>query len=76
MMDEKDRKVTLTTNWSGEGTVSVSYSSGAATVDFDKDSWTSSVKLTIKPWSVGATVVTFSTDGKTEPFKMLIIVVD
>lgn len=74
--NEKDRKVTLTTNWSGEGTVSVSYSSGAATVDFDKNSWTSSVKLTIKPWSVGATVVTFSTDGKTEPFKMLIIVVD
>ena len=74
--NERDRKITLTTNWSGEGTVSASYSSDAAMVEFDSDSWTSSVKLTIIPRRVGATVVTFSSDGKTEPFKMLIIVVD
>lgn len=74
--NEKDKKFTLTTNWSGQGTVSVSYSSTAATVDFDKDSWGSSVKMTVKPWRVGATVVTFSTDAKADPFKMLIVVVE
>ena len=74
--NENNRKFTLTTNWSGDGTVSVSYSSNAARVEFDKDTWYSSTTMTVKPRSVGATVVTFSTTAKPEPFKMLIIVVD
>ena len=74
--NEKDRKFTLTANWSRGGSVGVSYSSSAATVSFDKDSWYTSTTMTVKPWSVGATVVTFTNDVNSDTFKILIIVTD
>ena len=74
--NEKDRKFTLTANWSRGGSVGVSYSSSAATVSFDKDSWYTSTTMTVKPWSVGATVVTFTNDVNSDTFKILIIVID
>ena len=74
--NETDRKFTLTAHWGSGGTVSVSYSSNAAYVDFDKDSWSSTVKITVKPRNVGATVVTFSNDVNSDKFKILIIVTE
>lgn len=74
--NEKDRKFTLTANWTSYGYVDVSYSSYAATVSFDKDSWSTSTKMTVNPHSVGATVVTFSNTVNNDTFKILIIVTD
>lgn len=74
--NEKDRKFKLTANWSQGGNVEVSYSSTAATVSFDKDSWYTSTTMTVKPWAVGATVVTFSNDVNSDTFKILVIVTD
>ncbi len=74
--NEKDRKFTLTANWPSYGYVEVSYSSYAATVSFDKDSWSTSTKMTVNPHSVGATVVTFSNTVNNDTFKILIIVTD
>ena len=74
--NEKDRKFTLTANWPSYGYVDVSYSSYAATVSFDKDSWSTSTKMTVIPHSVGATVVTFSNTVNSDTFKILIIVTD
>ena len=74
--NEKDRKFTLTANWPSYGYVDVSYSSYAATVSFDKDSWSTSTKMTVNPHSVGATVVTFSNTVNSDTFKILIIVTD
>lgn len=73
--DEKDRKFTLTANWTSGGSVSVDYSrSDAATVAFDSDSWTTSTKVTVQPWRLGVTVVTFSNNVNSQTFKVLIIV--
>lgn len=74
--NETDRQFTLTAHWGSGGTVSVSYSSNAASVDFDKDSWSSTVKMTVNPRNVGATVVTFSNDVNSDKFKILIIVTE
>ena len=74
--NETDRKFTLTAHWGSGGTVSVSYSSNAASVDFDKDSWSSTVKMTVNPRNIGATVVTFSNDVNSDKFKILIIVTE
>lgn len=74
--NETDRKFTLTAHWSSGGTVSVSYSSNAASLDFDKDSWSTTVKMTVNPRNVGATVVTFSNDVNSDKFKILIIVTE
>lgn len=74
--NEKDRKFKLTANWSQGGSVEVSYSSNAAAVSFDKDSWYTSTTMTVRPWSVGATVVTFTNDVNSDSFKILIIVTD
>ena len=74
--NETDRKFTLTAHWGSGGTVSVSYSSNAASLDFDKDSWSSTVKMTVNPRNVGATVVTFSNDVNSDKFKILIIVTE
>ena len=68
------KKITLTANWSNGGTVSLSYSSYAANVDFDQDSWTYSTKLSIEGLSPGVEVVTFSNDVDTKKFKIIIIV--
>lgn len=73
--NEKNRKFTLTANWSNGGTVNVKYSGSGAYVSFDNDSWSTSTKMTIEPRSEGATVVTFSNDVDSKTFKVLIIVV-
>lgn len=73
---EKNRKLTLTTEWSGSGTVSWECSSDAASISFDEDSWSSSVGITIVPQRAGVTVVTFSNDMGAGTFKVLIIVTD
>lgn len=67
-------KIKLTAHWNPGGSVSVNYSSSAARVSFDKDSWSTSTTLTIKPKEVGATVVTFSNDVDSKTFKVLIVV--
>lgn len=74
--DEKDRKFTLTTSWSGSGKVSVSYSGYSAKVSFDNESWNNSTKMTVEPKMAGITVVKFSNDVNSQTFKMIIIVKD
>lgn len=71
---EKNRKLTLTTDWSGSGTVSWECSGDAAGISFDEDSWSSSVGITIVPQRAGVTVVTFSNNMGAGTFKVLIIV--
>lgn len=71
---QENRKFTLTANWPNGGTVSVDYSSFAATVDFDKDSWTTSTPMTITPHRAGVTTVTFSNDVNSETFQIVIVV--
>ena len=72
--NEKDRKFTLTTSWSGSGKVSVSYSGYSAKVSFDNESWNNSTKMTVEPKMEGITVVKFSNDVNSQTFKMIIIV--
>lgn len=74
--NEKDRKFTLTANWPSSGYVEVSYSTYAATVSFDNESWSTSTTMTVNPRFVGATVVTFSNTVNSDEFKILIIVTD
>ena len=75
--NERNRKFTLTANWTSGGTVSVDYfRSGVATVAFDNDSWTTSTKMTVRPWGSGVTAVTFSNNVNSQTFKVLIIVTD
>ncbi len=71
---ETSRKFTLTANWSNGGNVSVSYSSFAAFVSFDNNSWYTSTAMTVEPASEGVTVVTFSNDVNYDTFKILIVV--
>lgn len=72
---ERDRKFTLTTNIAGTSTISVQYSDpSVATVQFDKNSWRSSVQLSVIPKKSGTTVVTFSADSVTRQVKVLIVV--
>lgn len=74
---ERDRKFTLTANWTSGGSVSVDYSrSNAATVAFDNDSWETSTKMTVEPWRLGVTAVTFSNNVNSQTFKVLIIVTE
>lgn len=74
--NEKNRKFTLTANWANGGTVSVRYNSWSpsAYVDFDKNSWTTSTKMTIDPRKTGITVVTFSNSVNSQTFNVIIIV--
>lgn len=74
--NELNRKFTLTANWISGGSVSADYSSFAASVSFDNDSWYTSTTMTINPMHEGATVVTFSNDVDSKAFKILIIVTD
>lgn len=74
--NERDRKFKLTANWSGGGTVSYECSSSAATVSFDKDSWSVSTPITIHPVREGVCVITFSSSETEETFKVLIVVTD
>lgn len=70
------RKFTLTAYWPDGGTVSVDYSSIAATVNFDKNSWETSTSMTITPHFAGATTVTFSNNVDSETFQIVIVVTD
>lgn len=74
--NEKNRKFTLTANWSNGGTVSVDYDTyfPAAYVDFDQNSWSTSTKMTITPNFSGITVVTFSNDVNRQTFDIIIVV--
>lgn len=73
---EKNRKINLTAYSSLGRTVSVSYSSNAARIDFDKEKWTSSTPLTILPNEEGSTIVTFEDCDDNKSFKILIIVTE
>lgn len=68
------KKITLTANWSNGGTVTISYSSYAAYVDFDQNNWTYSTTLSIEGNSSGISVVTFSNNVDSKTFKIIIIV--
>lgn len=72
--NETNRKFTLTANWPNGGSVSIDYSGYSALVNFDNDSWTTSTKMSIEPWSEGVTTVTFSNDVDSKTFKIIIIV--
>lgn len=74
--NEKNRKFTLTANWSNGGTVSIDYDSlrPSAYVDFDQDEWSTSTKMSVTPSKAGVTVVTFSNDVNRQSFNMIIIV--
>lgn len=74
--DTTDRKFILTAHWSNYGTVSIDYDGVAALVTFDKNSWSTSTTMTVNPWKVGVTTVTFSNDVDAHTFKILIIVTD
>ena len=74
--NETGRKITLTTTYGGGGTVNVDYSSYAATLEFDEDSWYSTTTLTVDPSYAGVTVATFSNTENSQTFKVLIIVTD
>ena len=78
VVDKNDTscKFTLTANWSYGGTVSVDYSSSAAWVSFDNNTWSKSTTMTVHPLWEGITVVTFSNDVDSKTFKVLIIVTD
>ena len=67
-------KIKLTAHWSNWGYVNVDYSSNAARVIFDKNTWTTSTTMTIDPNKEGVTVVTFSNTADSKTFKVLIIV--
>lgn len=73
---DKSRTFTLTAYWSSGGYVSLAYSSYAATVSFDSDSWNYYTTMTVEPRYVGATVVTFSNSVDSNSFRILIIVTD
>ena len=73
--NEKNRQFTLTAHWSSGGTVYMDYSSYAAWVTFDNDTWRKSTTMTVHPQEKGMTVVTFRNDVDLETFKILIIVV-
>ncbi len=75
---QTNRKITLTANWSGGGTVEMSYSKSypSAWIDFDNDSWYTSTTMTIDPNYAGVTVVTFSNDVDSKQFSIIIIVTD
>ena len=74
--NETGRKITLTTTYDGGGSVSVDYSSYAATLEFDEDTWYSTTTLTVDPSYEGVTVATFSNTENSQTFKVLIIVTD
>lgn len=72
--NETGRKITLTTTYDGGGSVSVNYSSYAATLEFDEETWYSTTTLTVDPSYEGVTVATFSNTENSQTFKVLIIV--
>jgi RNA polymerase subunit RPABC4/transcription elongation factor Spt4 len=76
--NQKNRKFTLTANWSNGGTVSTSYSPSlpCAYVSFDNNEWNTSTTMTIEPYRTGITTVTFSNDVDSKTFKVIIIVTD
>lgn len=73
---EHNKKIKLTANWPEGGEVSVDYSSDAAELFFDDDSWTTSTQLTVKPIKTGVVVVTFSNTEDNNKFKILIVVTE
>ena len=73
---EFNKKFNLTAYWSNGGSVIVSYSSDAAKVSFDNESWSKSTEMTVIPREVGVTVVTFSNNVDSKSFKILIVVED
>ncbi len=73
--NEKNRKFTLTANWTNGGSVSIDYYlSSAAYIDFDQDSWLTSTQMTIYPLHPGITGVTFSNSVNSQVFDVIIIV--
>ncbi len=68
------QKITLTANWNNGGSVTISRSTSAASIDFDQNSWTYSTTLSIKGNSVGISVVTFSNNVNSQQFKIIVIV--
>lgn len=74
--DEEDRRFTLTAHDLDEDSITVSYSSDAATVSFDEDEWKKKVNVEVSPNHPGVTVVTFENDKNGKSFEFLIIVTD
>jgi hypothetical protein len=74
---DTSKKITLTAYWSSGGSVSTSNSSFlTAGIVFDNDSWSRTTTMTIKPYSEGLSIITFSNDVDSKTFKIMIIVTD
>ena len=74
--DEQDRRFTLTAHNLDKDSITVSYSSDAATVSFDKDQWRLKVNVEVIPNHPGVSVVTFEDDKSGKSFDFLIIVTE
>lgn len=76
--NQKNRKFTLTANWSSGGTVTTSYSPSfpCAYVSFDNNKWNTSTTMTVEPNRTGITTVTFSNNVDSKKFKVIIIVIE
>ena len=77
---QTNRKFTLTAHWQNGGNVSVDYDFNGmlppALVDFDKNSWSTSVSMSIIPYHEGITRVIFTNDVDSKSFDILIIVTE
>jgi hypothetical protein len=74
--DDEDQRFTLTAYNLDEDSITVSYSSDAATVSFDEDDWKKKVNVEVIPHHPGVTVVTFENDKNGKSFDVLLIVTD
>ena len=76
--NQKNRKFTLTANWSNGGSVTAHPQtfSPAAEVSFDNDNWNTSTSMTVKPIHEGVTTVKFSNDVDNRTFDVVIVVTE
>lgn len=74
--DTKDRKFTLVTEGPETRNIEVQYSSTAAYIQFDEETWVGSTTITVQPRKLGVNVVTFLDTVTEESFKVLILVTE
>lgn len=75
--DSDPEEFTLTTTYSGGGTVNLDASPSSVThVVFNEDTWYSSTTLTIYPIKAGIATFTFSNTVNSQTFKIVVVVTD
>lgn len=77
------QKIKLTTAFSNGATIEINYNHsadsgvwGAASLEFDDDSWYNNTTLTVHPYNVGVTAATFTSSSNDLSFRVLIIVTE